>query len=591
MILDISSRVVFLTPLAKHQLIPDIICRCYLVSLCLTSLFALNYTITDIYDSKGITDTRIRKYIYRILFFIFCAAIFFLPLNHEHTDTVYYVTGPAAIFTFCNASLVILSVLSEVVIHRDMIKKKRRTAITAWLVLWLISATIQFFNPQLSIISFSSCIGVLIIFFEIENPEAALSRRTGHFSSAVIRDYFDYLYVNKINVSLTMISFNTIGDSTQDSENIRKEINTLSDYLFSIPKAKIFDTAEGYFILVYKTPEENENGIKLIKQYFRESSTLQSRSYAINLLNPFFTIVSDYNIATNSDELLSIISENTPASNHATPFGEIHVNEETITSLREKKRREDMVIAAMEDDRIEVFYQPIYNVKTGKFASAEALVRIRLQNGTLVYPNDFIPIIEESGRIIPLSNAIYKKAFSFMKNYHLERLGIDYIELNLSVKHGNTSLFASQFNSLLEQFSIPANMINLEITETSALNNKENMLTNMKQLSQCGITFSLDDFGSGSSNLNYIIDMPISTVKVDKSLTDAYFKSDKANAILKAVVNMTHSIGIRMVAEGVETKEQLTEMTSLGIDYIQGYYFAKPLCEREFLAFLQKNNL
>ena len=388
-----------------------------------------------------------------------------------------------------------------------------------------------------------------------------------------------------------MISFNTIGDSTQDSDHIRKEIIALSDFLFSIPKAKIFDTAEGYFILVYKTSEENENGLKLIKQYFTEACTLQSRSYAINLLNPYFTIVSDYNIATNSDELLSIISENTPTNTHSTPFGEIHVSEETITSLREKKRREDMVIAAMEEDRIEVFYQPIYNTTTGKFTSAEALVRIRLQNGTLVYPNDFIPIIEESGRIIPLSNAIYKKAFSFMKNYHLERLGIDYIELNLSVKHGNTSLFASQFNSLLEQYSIPGKMINLEITETSALNNKENMLANMKQLTQCGITFSLDDFGSGSSNLNYIIDMPISTVKVDKSLTDAYFKSEKANAILKAVINMTHSIDIRMVAEGVETQEQLDEMTALGIDFIQGYYFAKPLCEREFLAFLQKNNL
>ena len=144
---------------------------------------------------------------------------------------------------------------------------------------------------------------------------------------------------------------------------------------------------------------------------------------------------------------------------------------------------------------------------------------------------------------------------------------------------------------MLNEYSISPDLVNLEIIETNSMHSQESLFANMKKLEEIGLSFSLDDFGSGSSNLNYIIDMPVSIVKLDKHLTDEYFINDKAKAIVKTVIEMAHSMGIKIIAEGIETSDSLDEMKALGVDYIQGFYFSKPLPEHEFLKFVQTHNL
>ena len=160
------------------------------------------------------------------------------------------------------------------------------------------------------------------------------------------------------------------------------------------------------------------------------------------------------------------------------------------------------------------------------------------------------------------------------------------------MKQGESPTFTTKILQMLEDYQLNPDLINLEITETSSLRSKERLHENMRKLEEHGICFSLDDFGSGSSNLNYIIDMPVSIVKLDKLLSDEYFKdNDKAKAIVNAVIEMAHSIGIKIVAEGIETQEEFDAMKALGVDFIQGFYFSRPLPEHEFLKFIQDKNL
>ncbi len=138
----------------------------------------------------------------------------------------------------------------------------------------------------------------------------------------------------------------------------------------------------------------------------------------------------------------------------------------------------------------------------------------------------------------------------------------------------------------MEKYGVDPDFINLEITESASMSAKKTLLNNMKNLIKYGISFSLDDFGTGQSNLNYIVDMPVDIVKFDRDMINAYFENGKAKYVMDAAMHMVHGMDLEIVSEGIETKEQYQTMEELGISYIQGYYFSKPLSERQFLEFI-----
>jgi EAL domain-containing protein (putative c-di-GMP-specific phosphodiesterase class I) len=148
---------------------------------------------------------------------------------------------------------------------------------------------------------------------------------------------------------------------------------------------------------------------------------------------------------------------------------------------------------------------------------------------------------------------------------------------------------AERYIRIMEQNQIDPWWINLEITETASVQAKNTLLKNMKELIDFGVSFSLDDFGNGQSNLDYIIDMPVSIMKLDMNMIRSYFVDLKARFVVQAAIRMAHDMDLMVVAEGVETKEQLDTMVEEKIDYIQGYYFSKPLPADEFIAYLEKH--
>ena len=143
-----------------------------------------------------------------------------------------------------------------------------------------------------------------------------------------------------------------------------------------------------------------------------------------------------------------------------------------------------------------------------------------------------------------------------------------------------------EYKKIINEYGIDTKYINLEITETGSIESRQILLDNMSELRKSGISFSLDDFGTGNSNLNYIMDMPVDIVKFDKEMTKSYFKNEKSQYIMDAAMHMIKGLKLKIVAEGIETEYQFNTMNNLGIDYIQGYYFSKPIPEDEFIEFV-----
>ena len=263
------------------------------------------------------------------------------------------------------------------------------------------------------------------------------------------------------------------------------------------------------------------------------------------------------------------------------------VGDSIIGKYKKQFEMKQIITEALEEDRVEVFLQPIFSNETKSFSSAEALVRIRDKDGSLIPPGLFIPIAEETGQILELGERVFEKVCEFLKNTNANKLGLAVVEVNLSVIQCERKDLAERLIAIASRYKISPELINLEITETASISARATLLANMKKLMEYGFRFSLDDFGKGESNLMYVVEMPVSIVKLDYDMTKAFFNSSKAKLVLRAVVGMAHGMELKLVAEGIETREELEGMCNEGIDYIQGYYYSKPLPMPEYLEFMK----
>jgi EAL domain-containing protein (putative c-di-GMP-specific phosphodiesterase class I) len=140
----------------------------------------------------------------------------------------------------------------------------------------------------------------------------------------------------------------------------------------------------------------------------------------------------------------------------------------------------------------------------------------------------------------------------------------------------------------MDRYGVEPSMINLEVTESASIQTRQIFMQNMERLVEYGVSFSLDDFGNGESNLNYIVDMPVEIVKFDRDMTKAYFEKSKGKLVMETATSMILNMGLKIVSEGVETIKQLEAMKKLGVQYIQGFYFSRPLPQDEFVRFVRE---
>lgn len=260
---------------------------------------------------------------------------------------------------------------------------------------------------------------------------------------------------------------------------------------------------------------------------------------------------------------------------------------ELTEDILERRHRENAVLKIIKDailnQGFEMHYQPIYSVQKGRYASAEALIRLKETEIGYVGPDEFIPLAEQNGMILDIGNYVFREVCRFMAENKLWEQGIEYIEVNLSVMQCMQETLHAKLLQIMDEYQIPYNRINLEITETAAVVSNDTLKRNMDKLIDKGITFALDDFGTGYSNMAYIFDYSFDMIKLDKSMVWSAMENEKAQTVLKHTIKMMKDMNLHIVAEGVETLEQAETLTKMGCDYFQGFYYSKPVNEQTFM--------
>ena len=224
-----------------------------------------------------------------------------------------------------------------------------------------------------------------------------------------------------------------------------------------------------------------------------------------------------------------------------------------------------------------VFYQPVVDVRTGECSSCEALVRWDSKALGFMGPGEFIPLAEYLGLITSIGDYVLEEACRRCKLWNDNGYPDFYINVNLSVVQLLQKNVVENIKRILDKTGVNPKNIVLEITESFAINDMQRVMDIITGLKKLGPRIALDDFGTGYSSLNYIKQLPLDIIKVDKTFIDDIVEDDYAQAFIKLIVDLSKTIGTKIVVEGVEHKEQFELLKSLGVDYIQGYYFGKPV--------------
>ncbi|WP_315068937.1 EAL domain-containing protein [uncultured Clostridium sp.] len=236
---------------------------------------------------------------------------------------------------------------------------------------------------------------------------------------------------------------------------------------------------------------------------------------------------------------------------------------------------------AVENNEFITYYQPIMDLKSMKVLYAEALIRWK-QGEKIIPPIEFIPIAKRVGEIISIDNWMLRNSCEQCKKWNELGLGEFNISVNTSYSQLKQPGFVSLVKNILETYSLPQEYLNLEITEDEAMEDFDTIINILTQLKNIGVKISLDDFGTGYSSLSYVNKLPIDKIKIDRSLITNLEKNYKNTMIIKSIVEMGHSLNIKIVAEGIETEKQFEILKELKCDYIQGYLIGKPMGATEF---------
>ncbi|GKW54166.1 hypothetical protein NCCP2140_32190 [Pseudoalteromonas sp. NCCP-2140] len=248
--------------------------------------------------------------------------------------------------------------------------------------------------------------------------------------------------------------------------------------------------------------------------------------------------------------------------------------------------KESALFKAITNNEFELYFQPKFDAQHNQLYGFEALVRWPQEDGSVINPDEFIPLAEQNGAIIPLTQLLMEQLLNQLAQWRKQNISFGNVAINISALHFQQSSLIETLIDNLAKFDVPAHCLELEITESAMMDNPEFAEQQMKRIKSIGVHIALDDFGTGHSSLSYLKRFPIDTLKIDKSFVKDIDKNDQDRNITATIVRLAKYLDINVVAEGVETEEQAYMLHIMGCHFQQGYYYCKPLKANQVSEFI-----
>lgn len=469
--------------------------------------------------------------------------------------------------------------------YNQAVSRVDRNAIGVVIVMAALGIVIQALHPELLVELFAEALAFLMLMVLLEERSGHIDPLTGALNRLALADANRRLILTNQHYSLILVKLNNLELYSRlfDGRELEKLLRQISAWLIDISSEQdLFCYGRGEFAIVLMDPsrEAAEKKAKQILSRFEQDWKSSKMTLRLDATVAVVHIPEEAATLEQLDEMLTAVYQNQEAGTRLLRYDE----------LMAFQRRFNMELAlrrAIEGKKLRVWYQPIWSTEKRRTVAAEGLLRIDDEEFRGISPEVYIPIAEKSGLIRDIGMFVFAECCRFLQEHPVETENLMYIELNLSIYQFVYDDLAKAFEQIRSAVGIPASRINIEITETASEQAVAGVAEGIEQLRRLGYTFSLDDFGSGYSNLNRLIAGDFVNVKIDKPLLWEADKNPNTRRLLENLTHIIRGLGYNVIQEGVETQAQLERVTASGGNLIQGYYFSRPLPEGEFLRYLQ----
>ncbi|MBO6128334.1 MAG: EAL domain-containing protein [Pseudobutyrivibrio sp.] len=505
-------------------------------------------------------------------------AVFFIDDNGYHRGKYYMVI--VFVFFF----YVFFSAYVAMLFRKNIKRIREGYAIAIYLILLCIGLICRTVIPRFLLMDTFCIMAILTITLVFMNPDFYIDIRTRLFNTEGITAYLNEMNSKKHSVIAAFV-INHYEEVVEiyGRKQMDKGLGLIGFYLKkNFPDTLLFYYRSGRFIIIARPDDDMDEILEKIENRFHMPWTSDDTELYLNVscarINCNCTKYSSdaiLNVLANALEFVS----NTENETYIINENQFEASEDSITVKRALEK-------AIENNSVEIFLQPIVDAHTYDLVGAESLCRIRDDSGNIIPPGKFISIAENNGRINQLGEQVFENTCKFISQNNLSTFGMQWINVNLSTAQFMKNDLAHTFENFTKTYNVNPAEIHLEITE-AAIIDESIMKSQIQEIQKIGFVFALDDYGTGYSNASRLKHFPFINVKIDMSLVWDYCAAP--DQMLPMLIETLKSNGYSITAEGIETIEMAKAMTEIGCDYLQGWYFSKPIPPNEFISKYKKS--
>ena len=507
-----------------------------------------------------------------VMFSFWWGIVFRIDEDGYHSGPLYFIPY------VCSLTYIALS-LALIRKHGKQLSKFERIGAIIYNLMLVVGSVFQIFFPKELIMDVFCVVAIIVIYLYFQNPELYMSDRGKAFNMKAFKAIIDE---NINNNTFRMLGFALRNYNDErgiySGDQMDKVIALITEFIHEkFPQYVVFYLRSGRFVIF---DPEALNLYRVRDDLYERFQQPWCTDEATIYLDISFVKISAEAKMTSTDRLIdnTIIAFEKAAK--STVAGTVMIDLDNTQEIEHQVYIKRALENAVDNDTVEIFLQPVVDSKTRNPVGAEALARIRDENGKIISPGLFIPIAEQNGQINEMGEQVFKKTCKFINSGAFEKLGFSWINVNLSPVQCMRRDLSDRFKAILDEYNVPVQNIHLEITE-QYMEDFSELSRQVNNLKNVGFLFALDDYGSGYSNLTRVKKYPFFNIKLDMEIVWDYY--NERDSLIYSLVQAFKQMGYTITAEGIETEEMADLMASIGCDYLQGYYFSKPLTIDELM--------